>query len=110
MNEGTTRLTLTTKEFGGTKEITVVVTPKVTPTPSPAPGYDPSIDDSSSGGGRSGGGGGGGGRGSGGINNGGGIPTVTETQTLRVSTPIINNGEAKWVFDQVSNKFKLITK
>ena len=107
VNEGTTRLTLTTKEFGGIREVDVIVLPSIAPTPTPTPGsYQ--IDGGSTGGGSRGGGSGGGG-GAGAAMNGAnsGAPTVTLISTEKVKTPIVNGSEATWAFDPTSNKFKL---
>ena len=98
MSEGTTRLTLTTKEFGGTKEVDVVVLPAPTPSPTPSPvPYYPS----------SGGSGGSGGGGGGGMPGATPTPTITETVSLKVDSPVLNSGDTTWAYDPVSNKFKL---
>ena len=99
LNEGTTKLSLATKEFGGSKEITVVVLPKVTPTPRPIPSYGPS---------NGGGGGGGGGGGLPNATNGANmVPAITEIDTPKITTPVVDENQVSWSYDPISNKFKL---
>ena len=102
---GSTVMTLTTKEFGGSKSINVNVLPAdpVDPTPSPTPGPGP----------RGGGGGGGGGGSS--LPNANGLnnsptamaPNKTEIAMIKNDVPIFNDNEATWIYDPKANKFRL---
>ena len=95
INEGKTKLTLTTKEFGGTKEIDILVNPA----PAPAPTEPTRIID--------GGGSDGSGAGSS-INKLLDAPKVTELQITKTQTPVISNNQATWIYDPILNTFKLL--
>ena len=103
---GSTVLTLTTKEFGGSKSINVTVLPAdpKPPTPTPTPYYPPSGDGGSGGGG---GGGGGGGAALPGANNGSMAPSVTNLSIFKIDTPIVESNKVSWVYDPIANIFKL---
>ena len=110
ISEGETKLKLTTKEFGGAKEITVKVTEAPAPTPTPDPGP-------SGGGGSSGGGGGGGGGGGAALPNANGlnnnqnannlVPAKTELTITKNVNPAFNASEVTWIYDPNSQKFRL---
>ncbi len=99
--EGTTKLRLTTKEFGGSKyvdiEVTEAPTPPPGPKPKPTPGPGPS-------------GGGGGGGGGGGVlpsTNPNSVPSVTEVPVVKLQIPPVDASNVAWEFDPLANKFKL---
>ncbi|MBO6119942.1 MAG: hypothetical protein J6P02_05700, partial [Lachnospiraceae bacterium] len=99
---GSTVLTLTTKEFGGSKSINVTVLPADPKPPTPTPYYPPS-----GGGGSRGGGGGGGGAALPGANNGNMVPSVTNLSIFKIDTPIVESNKVSWVYDPIANMFKL---
>ena len=95
INEGKTKLKLTTKEFGGSREVDVVVTPAPSPTPSPQINTNDRDGSSSSGAGSS-------------VNKLANTPKVTELQIIKTQTPVINNNQATWIYDPILNTFKLL--
>lgn len=104
INKGTTKLTLTTKEFGGSKDINVTVLsdkePIPTPAPTPSPNSNTTKSSSDSSGSSSDSGS------STGINQKQNNPTVTETQITKTSNYVMNNNQGKWIYDPATNKFK----
>lgn len=94
LNEGITKLSLTTKEFGGSREVDVVVTPASTPIPQINNIVDSGGSDSSGAGSS--------------INKMLDAPKVTELQITKTQTPVINNNQVTWIYDPILNTFKLL--
>ena len=97
---GSTVLTLTTKEFGGSKSINVNVLPAdpVDPTPSPTPGPGP----------RGGGGGGSSGGAGAAPAADAPAPTTTEVPIVKTIAGWTDETSSTWIYDPIQSKFKLV--
>jgi hypothetical protein len=88
---GTTKLNLATKEFGGTSQIEVIVTPKKDPTPTPVPGGSSS---------------GSGGAGAGPIVD---RINVSRLGAVKANTIKTNSSDVTWVYDPINDSWKIKT-